>query len=89
MKLNDGYELCTLAGQNIIIPSKMTDVDFTRVLSLNDTAAHLWRRMSEGEFEIADLVAVLTDAYDVSPAEAESDAQALVAQLRDMGLISE
>lgn len=78
----------TLGGQHIIIPSKIKDVDFTRVLTLNETAAHLWQRMSKGEFEIADLVAALTDAYDVTPAEAESDARALVAQLKGMRMIS-
>ena len=68
MKLDGSFELKTLAGQSIVVPGKLKNVDFTNLLTLNETAAVVWERMTQGEFEVDDLVKALTDAYEVDEA---------------------
>ena len=87
MKLDGSFELKTLAGQSIVVPGKLKNVDFTNLLTLNETAAVVWERMTQGEFEVDDLVKTLTDA--VGEAQAHEDVVALLAKIRELGMIEE
>ena len=89
MKLDGSFELKTLAGQSIVVPGKLKNVDFTNLLTLNETAAVVWERMTQGEFEVGDLVKALTDAYEVDEAQAREDVVALLAKIRELGMIEE
>ena len=89
MKLDGSFELKTLAGQSIVVPGKLKNVDFTNLLTLNETAAVVWGRMTQGEFEVDDLVKALTDAYEVGEAQAREDVVALLAKIRELGMIEE
>lgn len=89
MKLDGSFELKTLAGQSIVVPGKLKNVDFTNLLTLNETAAVVWERMTQGEFEVGDLVKALTDAYEVGEAQAREDVVALLAKIRELGMIEE
>lgn len=89
MKLDGSFELKTLAGQSIVVPGKLKNVDFTNVLTLNETATVVWERMTQGEFEVDDLVKALTDAYEVDEAQAREDVVALLAKIRELGMIEE
>ena len=89
MKLDGSFELKTLAGQSIVVPGKLKNMDFTNLLTLNETAAVVWERMTQGEFEVDDLVKTLTDAYEVGEAQAHEDVVALLAKIRELGMIEE
>lgn len=89
MKLDGSFELKTLAGQSIVVPGKLKNVDFTNLLTLNETAAVVWECMTQGEFEVDDLVKALTDAYEVDEAQAREDVVALLAKIRELGMIEE
>lgn len=89
MKLDGSFELRTLVGQSIVVPGKLENVDFTNLLTLNETAAVVWKRMTQGEFEVDDLVKALTDAYEVDEAQAREDVVALLAKIRELGMIEE
>lgn len=89
MKLDGSFELKTLAGQSIVVPGKLKNVDFTNLLTLNETAAVVWERMTQDEFEVDDLVKALTDAYEVGEAQAREDVVALLAKIRELGMIEE
>ncbi len=87
MKLDDGLEMRTLAGFNIIVPSKVKDIDYTHVLTLNETATTIWKRMTEGDFEIDDLVKSITDTYEVDETQARKDAIEIIEKLRELRMI--
>lgn len=79
----------TLAGQSIIVPTKVKDIDFTHILTLNETAATIWKRMNEGEFWIEDLAEALTDNYEVEKGQALRDAREIVDKMRGLRMISD
>ncbi len=87
MKLLDGLVLRPLLGEHIVTGEGLTRVDFSRVVSLNATAAYLWEQVEGKDFTPDDLVALLTARYDVDGARAREDVDKLLASWREAGLI--
>ena len=87
MKIKEGFELRTVCGANVIVATGLKNIDFSKIISLNESAALMLREVLDREFEVADLVKVLTDNYEVDEATALKDVQALVAQWSEIGLI--
>ena len=79
----------TLAGQNIVVPHRVKNIDFTNVLTLNETATVVWERMNEGEFEVSDLVKALTDTYDVDEEQARKDVSPILEKMRELEMITD
>ncbi|MBP5302482.1 MAG: hypothetical protein J6Y88_04460 [Bacteroidales bacterium] len=51
MKIKKGFVLREVCGQNVIVGEGLDAINFGRMLSLNDTAAGIWKEgMKEGEF---------------------------------------
>lgn len=87
MKLLDGLVLRPLCGEHIVTGEGLSRVDFSKVISLNATAAYLWEQIQGKEFTADDLVALLTARYDVDEARARADVDKLLASWRDAGIL--
>ena len=87
MKLLDGLVLRPLCGEHIVTGEGLSRVDFSKVISLNATAAYLWEQIQDKDFTADDLVALLTARYDVGEEQARADVDKLLASWRDAGLI--
>ena len=59
-----------------------------RVHQLNPSASFVWRGVGDG-LAIEEIGIMLSEAFDVDQAQAESDARATLAQLEDLGLVVE
>ena len=88
MKINQGFELREMCGEHIIIAAGKENIDFSKVISLNESAACLWREVEGKEFTAETLAALLMEQYDVDESTALSDATALAAQWVDVGLVT-
>ena len=89
MKINEGFELREMCGEHIIIATGMANIDFSKVISLNESAAYLWREVEGKEFTPETLAALLTAKYDVDPATAEADAAALAQGWVEAGIAAQ
>ena len=89
MKINQGFELREMCGERIIIATGKENIDFSKVISLNESAAWLWNEVKGKEFTSDTLAALLMEQYDVDEATALADATALAAQWVSIGLVSE
>lgn len=87
MRLLDGLVLRTLCGEHIVTGEGLARVDFSRVVSLNATAAWLWEQVQDREFGPEDLVTLLTGRYDVDEARAREDVDKMLVSWREAGLI--
>ena len=87
MKINDNLKVRTVAGENIVMMQGVDGTDMTRVVALNESALLLFNRLSGREFEVDDVVRVLTDAYEVNEADARKDAEAWVAEMKKNALV--
>ena len=71
-----------LEGEAVLL--HMETKDYFR---LNDTAAWIWKGLERG-LDRDGLVAALLERYEVSPAEAEAELDALIADLSQRGLVT-
>ena len=87
MKIKKGFEVRNICGENIIIAHGKENIDFTKVVTLNESAVLLWNKVVDAEFEEKDLVDVLLDEYEVEPSQAIADVKSLVASWKEAGLV--
>ena len=89
MKIKPGFELREMCGEHIIIATGKENIDFSKVISLNESAVCLWREV-EGKVCTAEtLAALLVEQYDVDEKTALADAAVLAAQWVKLGLVAE
>lgn len=90
MKQKEGFVLRTVCGENVIVGEGLGTIDFGKLISLNETAAWLWKKAGKmGDFSISSLTAALCEEYEVGAAQAESDVTKMVAQWQEIGIIEE
>ena len=89
MKINQGFELREMCGEHIVIGTGVENIDFSKVVNLNESAAYLWNEVRNKEFTPEMLAALLLEQYDVDEAVAMADATELVALWVREGLVAE
>lgn len=90
MKVKKGFELQNVCGEYIIVPAGIENVDFSRIISLNPTAAFLWERVSGmEEFTVETLVEALLEEYEVEETVAREDCALIIERWAEMELIEQ
>jgi len=89
MKIKDGFVLRTICGEHVVVGEGLTQVNFNKMLSLNESAAYLWKEAQGKEFSKEDLVQFLLDQYEVSPEQAAADVDKLLAIWIKEGVVVE
>jgi len=86
MKIKEGFELREMCGENIIVAKGVQNIDFNKIISLNETAAYLWMSIVGKEFTPESMAELLRMEYEVNEATALADAQELTKAWQDAGL---
>ncbi len=71
-----------IVGGEVVI----LDGSESRYLSVNETGATLWPLLADGATRAA-LIAALLGEFDVTEAQADTDVDAFIGSLRDLGLL--
>ena len=88
MKIKKGYILSTVCGENVIVGEGLDAINFGRMLSLNETAAWLWKQaVEQGDFTADSLAKALCDEYDVSPDQALADVKETISQWTELKVV--
>ena len=87
MKIVHGFRLRDVMGQATVIGEGAGQVNFNKLITLNDTAAYLWRSVEGKEFDEAMLAALLVEEYGIDKELAASDASAIAARWIEIGLV--
>ena len=87
MKTKKGFRLRNVCGENIIVAEGIENIDFSRIISMNETSAYLWQNIQDKEFDADTLVKLLLTEYEVDEATARKDAEGLVAKWLEAGII--
>ena len=67
MKQKEGFVLRCVCGENVIVGEGLGTIDFGKLISLNETAAWLWKKAGEmGDFTIDSLTTALCEEYEVT-----------------------
>ena len=86
MKIKEGFVLRTICGQNVVSGEGSANVNFSKLVSLNDTAAYLFKAVGQEDFTPERLADLLTKEYDVDRDTALKDAETLCAQWMEIGI---
>ena len=86
MKIKEGFILRKICGEYVVVGEGLAQVNFNKMLSLNESAAYLWEAVSGKEFDKEDLVQLLLDKYDVTPERAAADVDKLTATWLEQGV---
>ena len=78
MRIKEGFNLRNICGEYIVVAEGEANIDFTNVISVNETAACIWKAVSGKDFTINDMVEALLEEYEVDKETAEKDCQQLV-----------
>ncbi len=85
MKLKSGFLLRNVAGKNIVVPVG-AQLNFSGMLTLNDTATFLWNNLAE-DISREELTTRLTKEYDIDRATAQEDINAFLTELERLDIL--
>ena len=87
MKAKPGFNLRVVCGENIIVAEGEENIDFSNIISMNESSAYLWQNIQGKEFTHEDLVGLLTQEYEVDESTAMKDVKALTELWLQAGII--
>ncbi|WP_337387695.1 PqqD family protein [Prevotella sp.] len=86
MKTKKGFVLRNVCGENIIVAEGKENIDFTKIISMNETAAYLWKNVEGKEFDSDTLMSLLINEYEVDDTTANKDAKNIAKQWIEAGI---
>lgn len=86
MKVKEGFLLKSVADSFVIVPTGANIVDFSAMITVNETGAFLWENL-KNDVTVEELVKALTAEYEVDEKTANEDVAEFVAVLKDKKVI--
>lgn len=87
MKIKSGFELREVCGEFVIVSHGIENIDFSKIISLNESAAYLWKSLVDKDFTVEDMTTLLTSEYEVTKDVAHADAERMANQWKEIGLV--
>lgn len=73
MKIKEGFVLREMCGENIVAAEGLENINFNKLISLNESAAYLWKELSGKEFTIEEMAELLIARYGIDKELATKD----------------
>lgn len=86
MKIKKGFVLREMCGENIVTAEGLEHINFNKMISLNSTAAFLWKKVADKEFTAEEMAQILVDEYGIDMELALKDSKALCKAWADAGV---
>ncbi len=86
MKIKEGFELMDVCGEAVVVAHGKANIDFSKVINLNESAAYLWRAVQGKDFDASLLAQLLMKEYEVEESVALRDAAAMMQEWQKAGL---
>ncbi len=86
MKIKEGFLLREVAENYIVVAVGSAVKEFNGIITLNESAAYLWKQLQEDKTE-EQLVDLLLAEYEVSEEQAKLDVNKFVEKLKGANLL--
>ena len=86
MKIKEGFVLRQMCGENIVAGEGLQHINFNKLLSLNESAAYLWKELEGKEFTQEDLAELLIARYGIDKKLAMTDSGKLMKVWAEVGV---
>lgn len=88
MKVKNGFNLREVCGEHIIVAEGDENIDFSNIISMNESSAYLWEEVQKMDsFTVDSLVELICGQYEIDEDTARKDATTLAAQWGTAGII--
>lgn len=87
MKKKTGFNLRSICGEKIIVAEGKENIDFSNIISMNETSAFLWEKAGDSEFTPELFADMLTSEYEVDHDTALADAKEIISLWQKAGII--
>ena len=87
MKIKEGFELREVCGEYIVIAHGDKNIDFSKVINFNESAAVMWKAVATKEFTAEDIAQALLSTYEVEQSVALMDAERTLQEWLQIGLV--
>ncbi len=87
MRQKKGFNLRNICGENIIVAEGIENIDFSNIISMNESSAYLWKNLEGKDFTAADMAKLLTEEYEIDDQTALNDSTDLAALWLNAGII--
>ena len=88
MKKKEGFVLREVCGESVIVGEGLGAIDFGKLLSLNESAAWLWKEaQTQGDFTVESLADRLCEIYDVTPEAARQDVADIIEDWKSVNVV--
>ena len=78
MRLKNGFVLREMCGEHIVSGEGIEHINFNKLISLNSTAAFLWKEAEGRDFTAETLAELLIDRYGIDMELAMKDSENLI-----------
>ena len=86
MKIKNGFILREMCGEHIVAAEGLEHINFNKLISLNATAAFLWKKVEGKEFTPEEMAGYLVEEYGIDMELALKDSKALCQAWVDAGV---
>ena len=87
MKLKDNASIRKIGNEYIMVSESTSGLNYSRVISLNESAKYLIEELSGKEFTLDECASLLVNKYGIDQEVAVKDATLLAEKLKDAGLL--
>ena len=88
MRIKKGFVLREVCGERVIVGEGLGAIDFGKLLSLNESAAWLWKEaQTQGDFTVESLADRLCEIYDVTPEAARQDVADIIEDWKSVNVV--
>lgn len=87
MRIKEGFELREVCGEYIVVAHGDKNIDFSKVINLNESAAEIWKAVAGKDFTTEDMVAALLSVYEAEENTVKEDVLRTVAEWKEIGLL--
>lgn len=89
MRIKNGFVLRKIGDKEVVIGEGIEQINFNKLIALNETAAFLWKELAEKDFTEKEAADLLIEEYDVTEDVAAKDVGTLIARWKTIGLIDD
>ena len=89
MKTKKGYRLRTLGQEYILVAEGLEVENANQMISMNATAAFLWKAVEGKEFDAETLAQLLVDEYNIDIEKAKIDVMPMLLTWKKAGIIED
>lgn len=87
MRLKENYNIRKIGDEYMMVSQSGSGLDYTRVVSLNGSAAFLIEKVKGRDFTVEELIGLLVENYGIARDIAKADVDVLVEKMVKEGLV--